>query len=641
MAAYFDGGNSQIQAADGLQTLIFMNPSYVNNHHHQNPNNFVFANPSMSPATDQSQQLVGVPLQQTQHPEPISALHGLVPRPHYNLWTPIVRDNPRPQKGLSLSLSNSQQQVGFAGTPPSAISPSSGSKDDGIGTPSPASVISNGPASGLRSVLLCSKYLKATQQLLEEVVNVGSAMDSAKKKDTATGSSSKAANEASSPEAAAAAAVAVGDGENGGKKAAELSTAERHEIQMKKGKLVCMLDGVELRYRQYQQQMQIVIASFEQAAGQGSARTYTALALRTISRQFRCLKDAIVVQMRAMSKSLGEEEDMGIKEGVSRLKFVDHHLRQQRALQQLGMIQHNAWRPQRGLPERSVLVLRAWLFEHFLHPYPKDSDKQMLAKQAGLTRSQVSNWFINARVRLWKPMVEEMYNEEVKEQDNHESTDKTGISGNNNAKAYASKVPTHDNISFKNVSPEDTGATAAAKSDSVSPGRLRNQNTGFSLVGSSELEGISEMSPKRQRTNHLMINPTDSFQSNMEMKSIHASNEHVLMQFGIERQTRDDYSLMAAGPFGSCPLEEINQFDSSHQYQPRFSGKGGVSLTLGLTDTLFPNQNMRRMDTGEASEFGTINNNPNPARTTSTAYESINIQNPKRFPVQLLPDFVA
>lgn len=28
---------------------------------------------------------------------------------------------------------------------------------------------------------------------------------------------------------------------------------------------------------------------------------------------------------------------------------------------------------------------------------------------------QVSNWFINARVRLWKPMVEEMYTEEMKD----------------------------------------------------------------------------------------------------------------------------------------------------------------------------------------------------------------------------------
>jgi hypothetical protein len=71
-----------------------------------------------------------------------------------------------------------------------------------------------------------------------------------------------------------------------------------------------------------------------------------------------------------------------------------------------------AWRPQRGLPENSVSILRAWLFEHFLHPYPKESEKIMLAKQTGLSKNQVANWFINARVRLWKPMIEEMYKEE-------------------------------------------------------------------------------------------------------------------------------------------------------------------------------------------------------------------------------------
>lgn len=28
---------------------------------------------------------------------------------------------------------------------------------------------------------------------------------------------------------------------------------------------------------------------------------------------------------------------------------------------------------------------------------------------------QISNWFINARVRLWKPMIEEMYQDEFTE----------------------------------------------------------------------------------------------------------------------------------------------------------------------------------------------------------------------------------
>lgn len=126
---------------------------------------------------------------------------------------------------------------------------------------------------------------------------------------------------------------------------------------------------VEQRYRQYRQQMQLVVAAFEAAAGPSSGKTYTALALRTISRQFRCLRDAITTQIKGARKSLGEDMEGGNGGGSSRLRAVEQQLRQQRALQQLGMIQPNAWRPQRGLPERSVSVLRAWLFEHFLHPY--------------------------------------------------------------------------------------------------------------------------------------------------------------------------------------------------------------------------------------------------------------------------------
>uniref|UniRef100_A0A0A9HLD9 Homeobox domain-containing protein n=1 Tax=Arundo donax TaxID=35708 RepID=A0A0A9HLD9_ARUDO len=49
------------------------------------------------------------------------------------------------------------------------------------------------------------------------------------------------------------------------------------------------------------------------------------------------------------------------------------------------------------------------MFENFLKPYPSDHDKDVLAARSGLTRNQVSNWFINARVRLWKPLIEEMY----------------------------------------------------------------------------------------------------------------------------------------------------------------------------------------------------------------------------------------
>ncbi|XVE75862.1 hypothetical protein DITRI_Ditri12bG0125600 [Diplodiscus trichospermus] len=669
MATYFHG-NPEIQAADGLQTLVLMNPAYVQYSDTSPPpaNNLVFLNSnSISPhaPSPHTQQLVGIPLPVTsaanQDPgsHEFSPLHGLVQRFHYNLYNPIdpsgeARESPRAQQGLSLSLS-SQQQPGY-GSQGQAVSGedmrvSGGSASSGSG-------VTNG-AAGVQGVLLSSKYLKAAQEILDEVVNVNNSgitkSELAKKGSGNNSNSSKAIGESW-----AVAGDGSGGEETGGKRGAELTTAERQEIQMKKAKLVSMLDEVDQRYRQYHHQMQIVISSFEQAAGIGSAKTYTALALKTISKQFRCLKDAITGQIRATNKSLGEEDCLGGKIEGSRLKFVDHHLRQQRALQQLGMIQHNAWRPQRGLPERSVSVLRAWLFEHFLHPYPKDSDKHMLAKQAGLTRSQVSNWFINARVRLWKPMVEEMYLEETKEQEQNGSVDnKTSKKQNNEDSGSKSTVPEKspaENRAKSFSSKQDNPTNQIASSMSISSaststllGNIPNQS-GFSLIGSSELDGITRGSPKKPRSSELLQSPTNNVPSiNMDIKQSDANNE-LSMKFG-----KDGYSFMGTntnfmGGFGQYPIGEIGRFDAE-QFAPRFSGNG-VSLTLGLPhcenlslsgthQTFLPNQSMqmgRRLDIGEPNEFGAIS--PSTPHS-SAAYENINIQNRKRFAAQLLPDFVA
>ncbi|KAF5462072.1 hypothetical protein F2P56_018112 [Juglans regia] len=273
------------------------------------------------------------------------------------------------------------------------------------------------PNPGFANTMLNSKYLKPAQQLLDEVVNVkkalkqhglnrhqsilGIGLDGSKEKDGR--SSSWSAKISSDP------------GESTPNSFCELSPAEQQDLQNRKTKLLSMLDEVDRRYKQYYNQVQFLVSSVDMVAGCGAAEPYTALALQTISRHFRCLRDAIMGQIQATQRSLGEQDtSLCGQGGIPRLRYVDQHLRQQRALQQFGVMRH-AWRPQRGLPESSVSILRAWLFEHFLHPYPKDSEKIMLAKETGLTRNQVANWFINARVRLWKPMVEEMYKEEFGE----------------------------------------------------------------------------------------------------------------------------------------------------------------------------------------------------------------------------------
>lgn len=649
MATYFHN-NSEIQGgSDGLQTLIFMNPSgYINYPDAPQPpphaGNLVFLNsaanhPGNTSLHHQQQQslshappqFVGVPLsaeQQSVHAHhDVSALHGFPPRMQYNMWNPAdpnsaAREATRATQGLSLSLhaqgSGEDTRVPVGGSGSSA---------------------SNG-VSGIQSVLLSSKYLKATQELLDEVVNVngGIKVENVKKsfeKNKVVGESSTAVSGEGG---------SVG-GDGNGKRSTELSTTERQEIQMKKAKLINMLDEVEQRYRQYHNQMQMVISSFEQVAGIGSARTYTALALQTISKQFRCLKDAITGQIRAANKSLGEDDSFGGKIEGSRLKYVDHHLRQQRAIQQLGMIHHNAWRPQRGLPERSVSVLRAWLFEHFLHPYPKDSDKHMLAKQTGLTRSQVSNWFINARVRLWKPMVEEMYMEEMKDQELNGSEDNKSSKNTDEDPSMKTptpqeRVPTSETESKSFNSKQDIPMVSVSTPSTSPIGVNVRNNSGFSFT---ELDGITQASPKRTRNHEILQSP-----NHVKSNETTANNEQISMKFGDDRQSRDGYCFMGnqtnfiAG-FGQYPMEEIGRFDAE-QFAPRFSGNNnGVSLTLGLPhcDTLsgthqsfMPNQNIqlgRRLDISETNEFG----------DSSAAFESINMQNPKRFAAQLLPDFVA
>ncbi|ODV89369.1 hypothetical protein CANCADRAFT_12200, partial [Tortispora caseinolytica NRRL Y-17796] len=52
-----------------------------------------------------------------------------------------------------------------------------------------------------------------------------------------------------------------------------------------------------------------------------------------------------------------------------------------------------------NLPRAVTSILRDWLTAHYHHPYPTEGEKIMLMKSTGLSMSQISNWFINARRR--------------------------------------------------------------------------------------------------------------------------------------------------------------------------------------------------------------------------------------------------
>ncbi|KAG9151493.1 hypothetical protein Leryth_015097 [Lithospermum erythrorhizon] len=296
---------------------------------------------------------------------------------------------------------------------------------------------------GTVNLLRNSRYAKIAQELLEEFCSVGTGNYYLNKKNK------KLTRQNTNPSSNQSNNNSVGENNtndnNGGAGASSssskdhppppLSAADRLEHQRRKVKLLSMLDEVDRRYTHYCEQMQMVVNSFDLVMGFGAAIPYTALAQKAMSRHFRCLKEAITTQLKQSCELLGEKDASsgGLTRGETpRLKMLEQSLRQQRAFHQMGMMQdQEAWRPQRGLPERSVNILRAWLFEHFLHPYPSDADKLLLARQTGLSKNQVSNWFINARVRLWKPMVEEIYQQETKDIEPGEEEERENNTNNN------------------------------------------------------------------------------------------------------------------------------------------------------------------------------------------------------------------
>ncbi|RVW31742.1 BEL1-like homeodomain protein 1 [Vitis vinifera] len=562
MATYFHG-SSEIQA-DGLQTLYLMNPNYIGYSDTQQPSaaNMLFLNAtpnSLNPTNLpnmplQNQHFVGIPLPNMDQP-----ILMIKTAPH---CMPSLR-SPDSNSGAAASSGGAADvtsQLGYGDKlfhllskvqqqpPVQAISPTSG--DD------------------MRvSGVLHRQHLQLHSCFWMRSLTLG------RESRTDSGEETKEREKVNTISVAASTGEALSGGESSAKRGAELSTAQRQELQMKKAKLVNMLD----------ESYTDLVVAYELEGG-----------AKTISKQFRCLKDAISAQIKATSSSLGEEDCSGGKVEGSRLRFVDHQLRQQRALQQLGMIQHNAWRPQRGLPERAVSVLRAWLFEHFLHPYPKDSDKHMLAKQTGLTRSQVSNWFINARVRLWKPMVEEMYLEEIKDQEHNGSQDNT------------SKSEANKELGSKSTAAQESGATRVDQTNdfqskqeksttqNASPAELSNSTmstspmggslqvqAGFNLIGSSEIEGMVQRSPKNQEAMTFRVHP-------------------VAFSQWTWNETRKPTKL---------PIQS----------------KRSVGRRL-------------EMGNGEPDYCGI--NAAQPSHSNA-AYDSINIQNRKRFAAQLLPDFVA
>lgn len=293
-----------------------------------------------------------------------------------------------------------------------------------------------------------------------------------------------------------------------------------------------------------------------------------------------------------------------------------------------------------------------WL-SHVLLSYPKDSDKHILAKQTGLTRSQVSikiplllpfrrdnfrsqklvlalhflkmlnlmqvsNWFINARVRLWKPMVEEMYLEEVKDQEQN---------GSDHTKESGSK---------SGNDPQENTATFQMD-------QAVNNNT---HQYKQEVEGIVQANPKKQKSfDKQSSSPSSILSMDMDMKMKPGSETAK----GINHNY-GGYSLIPdtsshGNGFGAYPMGEIGRFDPEGLVT-RYHGNS-VSLTLGLPhcenaaqQSYLPSQNMSHQ-LGSRVDMGGVETHYSGISVPQPSHPSAAYENRKFFAAQLLPDFVA
>lgn len=61
-----------------------------------------------------------------------------------------------------------------------------------------------------------------------------------------------------------------------------------------------------------------------------------------------------------------------------------------------------------SLPSHVVDYLKAWLMspEHINHPYPTELEKTRMVSDTGIELKRLNNWFVNNRIRYWKPRME-------------------------------------------------------------------------------------------------------------------------------------------------------------------------------------------------------------------------------------------
>ncbi|CAO2635540.1 Homeobox protein PKNOX2, partial [Lemmus lemmus] len=119
------------------------------------------------------------------------------------------------------------------------------------------------------------------------------------------------------------------------------------------------------------------------------------------------VKGGALYQPVTMVTSQGQVVTQAIPQGAIQIQNTQRALKVNLDLTSLLDNEDKKSKNKRGvLPKHATNIMRSWLFQHLMHPYPTEDEKRQIAAQTNLTLLQVNNWFINARRRILQPMLD-------------------------------------------------------------------------------------------------------------------------------------------------------------------------------------------------------------------------------------------
>lgn len=127
---------------------------------------------------------------------------------------------------------------------------------------------------------------------------------------------------------------------------------------------------MDQRCNQCLDEMQSAACKFGSMVRPGGGALSAPLAHSAVSATHRRLRARIVAEIAAATPTAqrGRDQSSSVSLADRERRWESAFIQKHWALRQLRRGDQQSWRPQRGLPEKSVSVLKAWMFENFLRP---------------------------------------------------------------------------------------------------------------------------------------------------------------------------------------------------------------------------------------------------------------------------------